>query len=139
MNMKPNLLYYSDFLLVLILFIYNYSKRQFGLTEYVGFFLFIPAFLLWFVSRMQLGKYFAVLPEAKGLITKGFYSKLRNPIYFFSAFAMLGAILPSGSLLQYGFLVTIICIQLFRSREEEKVLRKKFGQDYEKYKKSTWF
>src|SRR5665811_695584 len=45
--------------------------------------------ILWFVARRQLGVAFSVRPEARELVTTGFYARLRHPIYVFGTTAFL--------------------------------------------------
>ena len=53
-------------------------------------------FVLWLTARLQLGKSFALLPEARALVTTGLYSKFRNPIYLFAGLAYGGLFLAWG-------------------------------------------
>lgn len=128
-----------DFLLVASLFIYNYLGGPFTTLSLIGLIISLPCYLLWIIARIQLGKYFSTLPKAKGLVVKGLYSKLRNPVYIFSTLSIFGAILPSNNIFQYLFLAIVICVQFIRSHKEEKVLKKRFGKKYLQYKKQTWF
>ena len=45
--------------------------------------------MLWFVARRQLGVSFSVRPEARQLVTTGFYARFRHPIYVFGTMAFL--------------------------------------------------
>ena len=131
-----------DFILifaVLLLYIHNYAGKEFGLLEFFGLLVGLITYTLWIVSRIQIGKYFSVKPKAQGLMTKGLYSKIRNPIYVFSSLAILGAILPSRSPAQYFLFIVLLIIQTNRSRKEANVLKKKFGKKYLQYKSQTWF
>jgi protein-S-isoprenylcysteine O-methyltransferase Ste14 len=132
-------MYYLEFLSVLLLFIYNYEGKQFGLLEYFGLIIGLISYVLWIISRIQLGKYFSVVPKAKGLVTSGLYSKIRNPIYVFGSLSILGAILPSRNLFQYSLFIILVIIEVIRSSKEEAVLRKEFGKKYTEYKSKTWF
>ena len=49
-----------------------------------------------FIARLQLGKSFAVNPQAKELVTHGLYSKIRNPMYLFSGLLVLSFALALG-------------------------------------------
>ena len=130
---------YLDIFLLLLLFIYNYSGKTFGLLEYLGLLLGFVSSLFWIISRVQLGRYFAVMPKASGLVTRGIYSKIRNPIYVFGTLTILGAVLPSRSLLQYALWATGAIVEIFRSAKEASVLQKRFGRKYSQYKSQTWF
>jgi len=105
----------------------------------VGFCIAVPAAVLLFTARWQLGKSFSVTPQARELVTWGIYSKIRNPIYVFSALLLLGVLIA----LQYRFalllLVVLIPIQIVRARKEAQVLEARFGEEYRNYRKGTWF
>ena len=90
------------------------------------------------VARLQLGNSFSVTPQAKALVTHGIYSKIRHPVYVFSAIMIVGMALyleiPKLMLL----LVIVVPTQIWRARREEKVLTEKFGDSYRQYKAATW-
>ncbi|HUV69304.1 MAG TPA: isoprenylcysteine carboxylmethyltransferase family protein [Terracidiphilus sp.] len=98
-----------------------------------------PAFLLFVLARIQLGRAFSVQAKASTLVTTGIYSRIRNPIYFFGALTIAGVILW----VQQPWFLLVFCIliplQVIRSRKEAKVLAEKFGAAYEEYKCQTWF
>ncbi len=131
--------FYLDFAAVFFLYYLNYIGKNWTYIYWVGNFITTTSLVLWIAARVQLGSNFSVLPKAKGLTTKGLYSKIRNPVYVFSSLVILGLILPSGNFYQYLLLVIIICIQLFRANKEDKVLQNTFGAEYQKYKSQTWF
>lgn len=98
-----------------------------------------PSLFLLIISRVQIGKYFAVLPAAKGLATGGIYSKIRHPLYIFVDLVLLSVIIITG----IWWLVIIWCVpvtlQLIHMEKEEAVLLEAFGEKYSEYKKGTWF
>lgn len=99
----------------------------------------IPSFILLLISRVHIGKYFAVLPAAKGLATQGIYSKIRHPLYIFVDLVLLGVVLITGLwwlVFIWGVLVTLHLIYM---EKEEAVLLGAFGGKYTEYKKGTWF
>jgi protein-S-isoprenylcysteine O-methyltransferase Ste14 len=72
-------------------------------------------------------------------MTRGLYSKLRHPIYYFSILAVVGIGIYAWSLLMLVPIVLLVVLEVYRIREEEKALAKKFGTDYARYKEQTWF
>jgi protein-S-isoprenylcysteine O-methyltransferase Ste14 len=42
------------------------------------------------IARIQLGHSFTVRPEARELVTYGFYARIRNPMYVFLDIMLLG-------------------------------------------------
>ena len=53
----------------------------------------VAAAVLLFTARWQLGKSFSVTPQARELVTRGLYSKIRNPIYVFSSLFVAGVLI----------------------------------------------
>ncbi len=98
-----------------------------------------PAFLLFVAARIELGRAFSVQAKATTLVTTGIYSRIRNPIYVFSALLILGIIIWTGRPWLLLFLAVLIPLQVVRSRKEERVLTEKFGSAYLDYKQKTWF
>ena len=91
------------------------------------------------MARLQLGASFSVTAKARRLVTTGLYSKIRNPIYVFSAMFLLGLVIVSGMWLLLIPLLVLIPLQIVRSRKEQKVLEEAFGEEYVRYKAGTWF
>jgi len=87
-----------------------------------------------------LGKSFSVTAQARKLVTTGFYSKIRNPIYFFGGVAFFGVFLAWGNPYSLvGFLALYFAMQILRAKKESAVLEEAFGDEYRRYKASTWF
>ena len=96
-------------------------------------------FALWLTARLQLGKSFAVRPQARALVTRGLYSKFRNPIYLFGGLAYGGLLIAWGKVIPLVFFVLFYPLyQYLRVRKEAEVLEKAFGEEYRRYKASTW-
>lgn len=94
---------------------------------------------LWFVARLQLGTSFAILPKAKALVTTGLYSKFRNPVYVFGGLAYAGLFIAWGQAVPFlVFLLFYMPWQFLRARKEAQVLEQAFGDEYRRYKASTW-
>lgn len=80
------------------------------------------------VVLARLGRAFAILPEARILVTAGPYRFVRHPLYGAEIIAMLGNVIlfrqPWAGLLA----VMVIALQVARSHYEEQVLRNAFPE-----------
>jgi protein-S-isoprenylcysteine O-methyltransferase Ste14 len=123
---------------VLLLIIVLYSG-PWNALRVIGLIIALPSVVLLFIARFQLGRSFAVTPQAKALVTHGVYSKIRNPIYTFAFFVILGLLLALQRPFLYPLLAVLLVIQILRARQEAKVLEEKFGDQYREYRKRTWF
>ena len=92
-----------------------------------------------FVARIQLGRSFAIRAEARQLVTAGIYSRIRNPIYVFSAILVVAIALAARKPQILAVLLILIPIQIMRARREAAVLEAKFGDEYRRYRQQTWF
>jgi protein-S-isoprenylcysteine O-methyltransferase Ste14 len=109
------------------------------LITLIGILISAISFVLVLVSRVQLGKAFAVTPQAKDLVTHGLYSKLQNPMYVFLDLTIIGIALAVQRWYVLVILVILVPLQVRNSRKERSVLSQKFGERYEVYRRSTWF
>ena len=96
-------------------------------------------YLLLVLSRLQLGASFSVRPEANELITHGLYSRIRNPMYVFLDFMLLGLILVFELPWLLVALGVLVVFQTVQARREAAVLERKFGQAYLNYRHQSWF
>ena len=94
---------------------------------------------MWIVARHQLGQSFSINPEARILVRDGLYTKIRHPIYVFSTIAVLGVTIFFDSPYLFVLVILLASLEIYRAGKEEKVLYEKFGNEYLKYKKQTWF
>lgn len=78
-------------------------------------------------------------PQARQLVTRGLYSKIRNPIYFFGEIMIAGFFIAIHKPILLLVLAIATPIQIVRARKESKVLEEKFGDEYRQYKQRTWF
>ena len=67
-----------------------FRPRPWSAARWTGLGIAVPAAVLLFVARWQLGRSFSVTPQARQLVTHGLYSKIRNPIYVFSGLMLAG-------------------------------------------------
>lgn len=88
------------------------------------------------VTLLQLGRSFSVMPEARKLVTAGLYSSVRHPLYMAEAVAALGVFLQYRSLGAALLVAVQFAVQLWRMREEEKVLQTQFPE-YAAYRART--
>jgi protein-S-isoprenylcysteine O-methyltransferase Ste14 len=105
----------------------------------VGLCIAVPAAAFLFTARWQLGASFSVTPQAKKLVTRGLYSKIRNPIYVFSALLLLGVLIALEYRYALLLLLILVPVQIVRAHQEGKVLESRFGDEYRKYREGTWF
>jgi protein-S-isoprenylcysteine O-methyltransferase Ste14 len=104
-----------------------------------GLGLVIFGFCFWLIAHIQLGSSFSLRPQARTLVTRGLYSKIRNPIYVFGAILIAGlALYWNRSYLLWAF-AFLIPLQAWRARKEARVLEEKFGEEYRAYRRKTWF
>jgi protein-S-isoprenylcysteine O-methyltransferase Ste14 len=89
-------------------------------------------------ARYQLGKSFALKAEAHQLVTRGVYSKIRNPIYVFGAAMLAGFILVLHRPIFWLVFLAIVIMQTLRARREAQVLEAAFGDAYREYRRKTW-
>ncbi|MBX2990780.1 MAG: hypothetical protein KF749_06370 [Bacteroidetes bacterium] len=105
----------------------------------IGAVLALPFVVLLIASRIQLGKSFAVKPEAKGLVTSGLYSKIQHPMYVFLDLFLIAVIIAIGWPLLLLVWYVLVVVQAIQSRREEAVLATAFGAEYRTYQSQTWF
>jgi len=118
---------------------WRYGPREITPLCLFGAVLAIFGFTLLTIARVQLGNSFSVTPQARALVTRGIYSRVRHPVYVFSAIGLAGLVLyfqlsPWLLLL----LVPVAIIQVLRARAEERVLEQQFGEEYRQYRAKTW-
>jgi len=104
-----------------------------------GLFLLGLGFVMWTIARFQLGSSLRVTAQARQLVTQGLYSKIRNPIYVFGSCVIAGFILAAERPIWLLVFLAIIPLQLWRAGKEAQVLEAKFGEEYRRYRASTWF
>ena len=99
----------------------------------------LPALALFVLARIELGGSFSALPKAQTLVTHGLYSRIRNPIYLFGGLVIVGVFLYLNQPRLLWIFAVLIPLQIYRVRQEEKVLEARFGDEYREYKSRTWF
>jgi protein-S-isoprenylcysteine O-methyltransferase Ste14 len=128
-------------LVVLLLYfiVPGLKERPWTALRVAGVILAVVGYIMFVTARLQLGKSFSVTPQAKELVTLGFYSRIRNPIYVFVDVMWLGLIVALHLYWLFVPFLGLLVLHLFRGRREAKVLQNRFGQTYLDYRKQTWF
>ncbi len=129
-----------DFVLFAAFGAFVFSQWQWNARFLVGSGMAVAGFALWLTARVQLGSSFSVRARARRLVTRGLYSKFRNPIYLF------GGVAYAGLFIAWGKVIPLVCFvliypayQTLRLRKEQRVLEQAFGEEYRRYKARTWF
>jgi len=126
-------------IVVLIGVIYAFARPPWSAVRVAGLVIGIVSFGLLTVARIQLGNAFSITPQATKLVTAGIYSRIRNPIYVFSALGIAGLLLFIERPYYLLLFIIVIPLQIFRAGREARVLEERFGEDYRKYRAATWF
>lgn len=117
----------------------HYGGKPWTPTRIVGVVIGLPSLALLVLARIELGGSFSVRPKAQTLVTHGLYSRIRNPIYVFGGLVVAGVLLYINRPRALWLFVAVIPLQIYRARQEEKVLEARFGDEYQQYKSRTWF
>jgi len=118
-----------------------WQANQAGWTpmRWAGLALIVPGYLLWLTAHWQLGSSFSLTAQARQLVTRGLYSKFRNPIYYFGSLVIAGAFLLLARPWLLLLFAVIVPLQVVRARREARVLEDAFGDEYRAYRERTWF
>jgi protein-S-isoprenylcysteine O-methyltransferase Ste14 len=125
--------------LCLYFFVPGVKERPWTALRIAGAILAVVGYSTFVTARLQLGKSFAVTPQAKELVTFGLYSRIRNPIYVFVDVMIFGLILALHLYWLFTLFPLLVILHVIRARREGKVLQEKFGQAYVDYRNKTWF
>jgi len=126
-------------LLFVVLLVGHGGVRSWTPWQLVGFAVAAPAFVLFVLARIQLGRAFSVRAKATALVTTGIYARIRHPIYVFAGLMIAGLATFAHRPWWVLIFVILIPVQLLRVRKEEQVLEARFGDAYSEYKRKTWF
>jgi protein-S-isoprenylcysteine O-methyltransferase Ste14 len=123
---------------VWILFTRSNESQSWKISQLIGTLILFPSLFLWALARFQLARCCTLLPVAEELITKGLYSRFRNPVYLFGSLTMIGYFLfydhPEGILCMF----IIVPLQYYRASQESIALESRFGESYHDYVKTVW-
>jgi protein-S-isoprenylcysteine O-methyltransferase Ste14 len=123
---------------VLLLLICQLAEPR-DVAFWLGLTLTAVSAIFFLTARFQLGRSFSVTAQARRLVVHGVYSRIRNPMYFFSTLMILGAVIAFQ---KPDFLLipaALAPLQVIRARREAGALEAKFGDTYREYRRGTWF
>ena len=95
------------------------------------------AFLLNALFELSVGKSIEIaVPkgEKPKLVTSGIYRYVRNPCYLALSIAVFGTFLIIPNILTLALSLVVIAILYIGTLEEEKILLKMYGEEYERYR-----
>ena len=138
-TMKANILTALFLVIGVVLLGIHYAHEPWTPMRIAGALIGLPSLLLLLLARIELGGAFSVRPKAEALVTHGLYSRMRNPIYFFGTITIAGYFLYTRRPLGLSILLVVVPLQIYRAREEKKILEAKFGEEYRRYRARTWF
>ena len=89
-----------------------------------------------FVAVLALGRCFGVLPEVRGLVTRGPYRVVRHPVYLGELGACVGLVVAAPTPWNVGVAAVFTVAQFVRMRLEERALGSEFPE-YRSYAART--
>src|ERR1051326_2250588 len=98
--------------------VWEHPPAAWGAMQVIGICLLGIGFVCWTTARFQLGRSLTVTAQAKQLVTRGLYSKIRNPIYVFGSCVIAGLILVIGRPVWLLAFLIVIPLQIWRGRKE---------------------
>jgi len=96
----------------------------------------LAGIILSITALIMLGKSFSMMAEARRLVTTGFYSFVRHPLYLAEEILLLGVIIQMLSPFNVAVFILQTMFQIQRLKNEEAVLQESFPE-YEEYKSRT--
>jgi len=95
------------------------------------------ASLLSILVLLRLGKSFAIMAEARELVTSGPYAIVRHPLYVTEELGILTMLIQFAGPIALALMLAHIAVQVARTFYEERVLGETFPE-YRAYKARTW-
>jgi protein-S-isoprenylcysteine O-methyltransferase Ste14 len=89
------------------------------------------AWSIW--SLATLGRCFGLLPEVRGLVTRGPYRLVRHPVYLGELISAVGLLLAKPNVLIVLLFVLFVALQYWRTIYEERALSEVFATEYPAY------
>jgi len=120
-------------------YVYRFGPGPHDWLRWIGLGLGLVGLAGLIVARYTLGRSFSISPRARELVTRGIYSRIRNPIYLSGLVVAAGIVLMVRKPALWFVLLPIAILQIIRARKEARVLENAFGDSYREYRKHTWF
>ena len=126
----------SVFVSFSMIYYQHFRHQPWSMSRIIGLFISLVGYVLWCLSRLEIGESFAFLPQQQRsvkLIKSGVYSLISHPIYIFSSISLFGYILFIARPKLLVIFVILIPLQWYRAKQEQAVLIKVHGKEYEDY------
>lgn len=109
--------------------------------RWLGLCLFVIGIALVFWSGVALGKYYSAdvtIQEKHKLVTSSVYRFIRHPRYLGAILMAFGLVLLFRSWVGWIGCAPLVGVLLFRIRDEEQLMHKEFGLEWEEYCRKSW-
>jgi protein-S-isoprenylcysteine O-methyltransferase Ste14 len=106
-----------------------------GLLRWSGFTLFLGGMVLAVGALIKLRG----VENVKHLVTTGLFKKIRHPMYLGFILWILGWSIFHGALVSLAVGSPGVASALWWRHLEESRLKKQFGDEYDQYRRTTWF
>jgi protein-S-isoprenylcysteine O-methyltransferase Ste14 len=93
--------------------------------------------ILGIVAVLDLGRSLSIMPEARKLVTTGFYTRIRHPLYLAEEIALVGIAVQFRSLEAAAVLCLHFYCQIRRMDWEEDILTAVFPE-YAEYERRSY-
>jgi protein-S-isoprenylcysteine O-methyltransferase Ste14 len=120
---------------------HNFLEINILLIRIMGVMIYIAGFSWVIWSFLTLGKQHSgevTVQKGHKLITKGPYKWVRNPMYLGLILFPLGIGLVFGSWIGITLPILLVFLFIWRIRDEEELMGKEFGDEWQKYSKHSW-
>jgi protein-S-isoprenylcysteine O-methyltransferase Ste14 len=117
----------------------EYPPADWTQIQTLGLCLMVLGFILWTVGRFQPGHALTVSAQAKRLVTRGLYSRIRNPVYVFASCVLAGLMLALGRPLWLLIFVVVIPRRFGVRVKNPRGARCKVGRGVPQVSFATWF
>ena len=137
--MKVNIFTSIFLIFALTVLAIRFADEPWPTLRVAGAVIALASAVLILIARFQLGRAFSIRAKATRLVTTGLYARLRNPIYVFGCFFVVGVAMFISFWPLLLVLIILIPIQITRARTEAALLEATFGEEYRSYRRKTWF